>query len=105
VGVPLALIWRGDKPKTAQFEVLFAEDFDHHTAQLEPELRQWVDELVYSIRKVASGDQERAEALFERLSDLNVGPVRTMIRGRSNFEGKASSTETLSAVLQRLEAS
>jgi hypothetical protein len=105
-GVPLALVWKGSPPHdAAQLEVLFAEDLDQHTARLEPEQRQWVDELVHSIRRVASNDSERADALFERLANLNVGPVRTMTRGCSKLCGNGNVMGTLTAVLQRLEAS
>jgi hypothetical protein len=98
------LLWKGYRSnKTVQLEVLFAEDLDQHTTQLEPEQRQWIDELFQSIRMVASSDPERADALFKRLANVNVGPVRTMIRGRSNIHGKANATETLIAALQRLE--
>jgi hypothetical protein len=99
------LVWKGDHSNNAvQLEVLFAEDLDQHTAQLEPEQRQWVDELVHSIRTVASSDSERAGGLFERLANLNVGPVRTMTRGCSKLCGNGNVMGTLTAVLQSLEA-
>lgn len=102
--MPLALLWKGyPSDETVQVEVLFAEDLDQHTTELEPEPRHWIDELFQSIRMVASSDPERADALFERLANLSVGPVRTMICGRSDIHGKANATETLAAALQRLE--
>jgi hypothetical protein len=104
-GAPLALLWKGYNSHAAiQLEVLFAEDLDQHTAQLDPEEQQWVKELIHSIQNVTSRDPERVEELFERLSNLSVGPVRTTFHGYSNFHGRANDTETLAAALQRLEA-
>jgi hypothetical protein len=103
-GVPLAVLWKVEAPINGiQLEVLFTEGFDQVIGPLELSQRKWVDELVRSLRTANSRTPEQLSALFERLSNLSIGPVRTMVRGCSSFHGKASHFERFAAVLKRLE--
>ena len=105
VGVPLAVLWKVfDPSKGAQLELLLVEDLNQQTVLLELEQRQWVKELIHSIHNVASNDPKRADELFERLSNLNVGPIRTMVLGRSSFCEMTGHLKSFAAVLQRLES-
>ena len=81
--MPLALLWKGyeSHKSVGRLEVLFAEDLDQHITQFEWKQQQWINELIQSIREADSEGHDRGDALFDRLSNLSVGPVRTMMRG------------------------
>jgi hypothetical protein len=102
MGIPLALLWKVDDPNEGvQIESLVAEGLGQQTNLLELAQQQWIEELLSSLPSVSSRGPEQVRALFERLSNLNVGPVRTIVRGSSSFSRRAGDDELFAAVLKR----
>ena len=103
-GTPLVVLWRAESKSGTSILSLFVQDLEQHLSQMPPEPRDWVVRLFDSVRGVPADSPELINALLDRLSNLSVGPIRTMAHGSIDCDENGDHMKDFGAAMRLITA-
>ncbi len=81
---------------------LFSRYIDIQLSRLPQQARLWSEEFLNSVRRLRYDDQQGIAEMFDRLSNLSVGPLRTMRQGVFRSKNDTGPLESISNIIDRL---